>query len=88
MITEPVRAKRSGLTGGERHEITKQISSIERRIAKRQAQAEELHASLIEHSSDAQKLIADTAALREVESTIGELEEEWLALAARLEEGA
>jgi ATP-binding cassette subfamily F protein uup len=88
MITEPVRVKRSGLTGGERHEITKQISSIERRIAKRQAQAEELHASLIEHSTDAQKLISDTAALREVESTIGELEEEWLALAARLEEGA
>ena len=88
MITEPVRAKRSGLTGGERHEITKQISSIERRIAKRQAQAEELHASLVEHSTDAQRLIADTAALREIESTIGQLEEEWLALAARLEEGA
>jgi ABC transport system ATP-binding/permease protein len=87
MPIEPVRPKKAGLTGGERHEITKNISSIERRIAKQQARAEELHASLVEHATDAQKLLADTAALREVEAVIAELEETWLELAARLENG-
>lgn len=74
------------LSGGQRHEITKQISSIERRIAKRQSQAEALHASLAEHATDPERLLADTAALREVEAEIAEFEEEWLTLAARLEE--
>lgn len=74
------------LSGGQRHEITKQISSIERRIAKRQSQAETLHASLAEHATDPERLLADTAALREVEAEIAEFEEEWLTLAARLEE--
>ena len=74
------------LSGGQRHEITKQISSIERRIAKRQSEAEALHSSLAEHATDADRLLADTAALREVEAAIAELEEEWLTLATRLEE--
>jgi ATP-binding cassette subfamily F protein uup len=85
-VDEP--KKKTGLSGGERHEITKKISSIERRIAKQQAQAEALHTSLVEHATDAQRLLADTAALREVEAMIEKLEVEWLALAARLEKGA
>lgn len=80
------RTAKPKLTGGQRHEITKQISSIERRIAKRQTEAHALHASLAEHATNAERLLADTAALREVESAIAELEEEWLTLAEDLEE--
>jgi ABC transport system ATP-binding/permease protein len=86
-VDEPtVSAAQPKLSGGQRHEITKQISSIERRIAKRQSEAEALHSSLAEHATDADRLLADTAALRDVEAAIADLEEEWLTLATRLEE--
>ncbi len=76
---------KAGLTGGERRELSKQLASIERKIAKRQGDAEGLHASLVEHATDAERLLADTALLREVEASIEELEQEWLAIAERLE---
>jgi ATP-binding cassette subfamily F protein uup len=81
-----VNTEQPRMTGGQRHEITKQIASIERRIAKWQVQADTLHMSLAEHATDAQRLLADTAALREVEAAIAELEEQWLTLAEQLEE--
>lgn len=85
-VAMPAAPVKSGLTGGERREISKQIASIERRIAKRQDEAEALHVSLAEHATEAERLLADTAKLREVEAAIAELEEEWLTLAERLEE--
>jgi ATP-binding cassette subfamily F protein uup len=84
----PKRAetRRPGLSGGERRELSKQLASLERRIAKRQGEAEELHASLVEHATQPERLLTDTAALREVEAAITELEEEWLGVAERLEQ--
>lgn len=79
-------AKRPKLGGGQRREIAKQVSSIERKMAKRTEEAERLHAELVAHATDAERLLADTAALREVEAAIAQLEQEWLELAEQLTE--
>ncbi len=88
METAPKRdeTQKPALSGGERRELSKQLASLERRIAKRQGEAEELHASLVEHATQPERLLTDTAALREVEAAITELEEEWLGVAERLEQ--
>ncbi|MFY9331823.1 MAG: ABC-F family ATP-binding cassette domain-containing protein [Candidatus Nanopelagicales bacterium] len=76
--------KPEGLSGGQRREVAKQVGAIERKIAKRRSEAEHLHAQLIEHATDAELLLADTAHLRDVESAIAELEQQWLELAEQL----
>jgi ABC transport system ATP-binding/permease protein len=81
----PEAPTKAGLTGGERRELSKQLASLERKIAKRQGEAEGLHASLAENATNAERLLSDTALLREVEASIAELEEQWLAIAEQLE---
>jgi ATP-binding cassette subfamily F protein uup len=74
----------TSLSGGERRALEKQAASLERRIAKQQDVATDLHHRLIEFATDTGRLLATTADLRKVEETIAELETEWYDVIDRL----
>jgi len=83
-VNEKVSAGKVKLGGGQRREIAKKVASIERRLTKRRSEAEQLHVTMAENSSDPETLLTTTAQLRELDTTIASLEEEWLVLAEQL----
>ena len=83
-VNEEVPAGKVKLGGGQRREIAKKVASIERRLTKRRSEAEQLHVKMAENSSDPETLLTTTAQLRELDTTIASLEEEWLVLAEQL----
>src|SRR5690625_3706315 len=75
----------SPLTGGERHALQKEVSSIERRLDRRSDEIAKLHERLAAHDqSDYEGLGEITAEVRELEAEVTELEERWLELSEKL----
>ncbi|HEY4576800.1 MAG TPA: ABC-F family ATP-binding cassette domain-containing protein [Yaniella sp.] len=73
------------LTGGERRQVQREVSSIERRLDKLSSTIAELHEQLAAHDqSDYEGLMELTQQLRAVELENEELEERWLELSAQL----
>ena len=59
----------------------KEMSKLERQIAKLDAQATALHAQLAEHATDFERVSALNDQLRAVQTDLTAAEEAWLALA-------
>lgn len=79
--------RRPSLSGAQRRAAQKEVSSIERRLEKRESDIAAIHAQLAEHDqSDFEGLGELTAKLREVENEVDELEEQWLELSEELSE--
>jgi len=73
------------LTGGERREVQRAVSSIERRLDKLAGEIQQLHEQLAAHDqSDYEGLQELTTQLRTVQVENEELEERWLELSAQL----
>jgi len=76
----------TGLSGAERRQIQKEVSSIERRMAKRTTQVHDLHQRMATHDhTDHVGMRRLDEQLRAIESETVELEERWLELSERLE---
>lgn len=76
----------AGLTGADRRSAEKEVAAIDRRLAKLHAEIAETHDRLAAHDqSDYAGLGAFTDALRELESSVSELETRWLELSEVLE---
>lgn len=73
------------LTGGKRREAQREVSAIERRLAKLASSIEQLHEQLAAHDqTDYEGLQELTTQLRTVELENEELEERWLELSMQL----
>ena len=87
-VATPAAAIESGrtdaLSSAQRRSLEKQAATLERQISRQQERAAALHESLALHATDVHRLLADTAALREVEAQIRALEEEWYSLVSEL----
>jgi ATP-binding cassette subfamily F protein uup len=69
----------------EQREARKEIRRIERRLELLDKKVNELHAALAEAATDAPRLLALDAELREVQAEQGRLEEQWMAAAEQVE---
>ena len=82
----PDDADEPTLSGAERHALTKEVASVERRIQKLTAQMEKIHADMAEHDpTDYPALQRFTEDAQALQSEIDELEEQWLELSERLD---
>jgi ATP-binding cassette subfamily F protein uup len=73
------------VSSAERREARKAVARIDRRLTKLGDREEELHAQLVEHAADYEKLAELDALLAEVRAEKEALEEEWLEAASLLE---
>ncbi|HZK06260.1 MAG TPA: ABC-F family ATP-binding cassette domain-containing protein [Actinomycetaceae bacterium] len=81
----PATAPDSGLSGAERHTAQKGLASLERRLEKATTEVDTIHRRIAAHDqSDYVGLSSLTAELRELQSHLGVLEDEWLELSERL----
>ncbi|HEX6247159.1 MAG TPA: ABC-F family ATP-binding cassette domain-containing protein [Nocardioidaceae bacterium] len=74
-----------GATQAEQREARKALARVERQLAKVAQQEEELHARLVEHATDHEKLAELDVRLQEVLEQKEALEDEWLEAASVLE---
>ncbi|GAA1704361.1 ABC-F family ATP-binding cassette domain-containing protein [Propioniferax innocua] len=74
------------LSGAERHALTKEVASVERRIQKLTVQMEKIHSDMAEHDpTDYPALQRFTEDAQALQTEIDELEEQWLELSERLD---
>ncbi|HLN78591.1 MAG TPA: ABC transporter ATP-binding protein, partial [Nocardioidaceae bacterium] len=78
-------AQVSQVSQAEQREARKTIARLDRQLAKLADREEKLHAQLVEHASDYEKLAELDAQLQEVLAEKEALEEEWLEAASLLE---
>ncbi len=79
--------RRRGRGRREEREARKTMARVEKQLARLHAEEELLHAQLVEHASDFERLAQLDARLREVTAEREALEEEWLvAVRARASE--
>ena len=81
----PAEAESATVSQAEQREARKRIARVDRRLAKVADREEELHAQLVQHATDYEKLAELDAALQEVLSEKEALEEEWLEAASLLD---
>jgi ABC transport system ATP-binding/permease protein len=83
----PAAATPSGPTASpaEVREARKSVARIERQLAKLERRESELHAEMVEHAADYERLARLDVELRDLLARKEALEEEWLAAAALLE---
>jgi len=77
------QAPRKG--SSEEREARKAMARVEKQLARLHAEEEQLHAQLVEHASDFEKLAELDSRLRQVTAEREALEEEWLAAAEVVE---
>jgi len=77
------QAPRKG--SSEEREARKAMARVEKQLARLHAEEEQLHARLVEHASDFEKLAELDSRLRQVTAEREALEEEWLAAAEVVE---
>jgi ABC transport system ATP-binding/permease protein len=68
-----------------RQAASRQVRSLEQRLERLTAQRDDLHAGMVAAATDPGRLLTLQAELAEVERTIGEVEEAWLAAALAAE---
>jgi ATPase subunit of ABC transporter with duplicated ATPase domains len=70
--------------GGDSRAAKKELTKLERQVAKLDTKESQLHASMAEHASDYARVAALDAELRELQAQRDELEEAWLHLSEQL----
>jgi ATP-binding cassette subfamily F protein uup len=81
----PSKSSASALSGAEHRVATKELASVERRMAKVASLMEAIHADMATHDqSDYEGLASLTKQLRDLEAETGTLEEKWLELSELL----
>ncbi len=78
---QPRTAKR-----GDSRAARKELARIEREVDRLNGREDALHADLVEHATDPERLMALDVALRDVRAQRDEAEERWLVLAHELDE--
>jgi ABC transport system ATP-binding/permease protein len=81
---DPLEASRPASTA-ERRDARKTVTRVERQLAKLAERETQLHAEMVEHASDYERLATIDVQLREVTAQKDALEEEWLEAATLLE---
>jgi ABC transport system ATP-binding/permease protein len=81
----PPAPSRARPGSSEEREARKTLSRVERGLARLAAEEAALHAEVVEHAGDYERLAGLDASLRELAVRKGALEEQWLDAAARLE---
>jgi ABC transport system ATP-binding/permease protein len=75
----------SRTSAGERREAAKAMARVEKQLSRLEEREAELHATLVAHATDHEKLLELDAALKEVQVEKESLEAEWLEAAELLE---
>jgi ATP-binding cassette subfamily F protein uup len=74
------------LSGGQAREVRKELSRLERRTEKIRGEEDKLHVRLADAATDHEKVLALDAELRALVAERESLEEQWLDLAAQLDD--
>ena len=80
-----MRRRGPAASAGELREARKAVARLEQQLARLAEREAELHAEMVEHASDYERLAAVDVQLREVADQKADLEEEWLEAAALLD---